>query len=734
MADLENTNDSARSADIGSKLATLGQVKNVLDYSKKEITELKSDLTELGYATKTFEMKANQSHSSTKDRIRFSAMANELYWLSVNVSNGEEKKVQVYEIEADGTSTQNGTIKTNEEYPIYANKNFVEIGLFLGSSSSDIVVSVVLNKKDSIFKETNRINNESGYNNIIATNALLNIKEPFRVSGWVKGYIGGNNIHSVDNNRISTIDLHDFIVGKKIKNVIGSELQYQFLWYDNAGNFQYESGQKNNTVENVTTVPYPYARIIILKTGVNISDGQKLGFIYDDDIWGELKNTNLDIAKVKNDIVIGQKQVGYETHSIELKAGSTHSSTKDRFHVNIPNGNVFYVRSETNNGDSFTTQIHMIDKNGNDISSGNIVIGAEKKITAPFDIEQIGVFTSSPTTDCILTTRIVMVDSPLKINVWNSGDLTYNINTGSKVKEYTDLVNDSSATEQFIFFTDPHLYQMEDENNLRTHEFITTLQKYYNSTPTDFVLCGGDWLGSNDTKEIAQYKLGYIDGFMRTIFKRYYPILGNHDTNYQGYDEAGKKYDEGGHPQFSNNKIANLLFRNYKKPYYSFDGNHTKFYVLDTQIDWTHTTMSEYLWGQIDWLADSLLSDDKEHSAICMHIWWWGSPSSGLPIFSQNVSSIINAYNGKTEITLNGKSYNFSNTQGRIEFVISGHSHSDLSDKIGNVPVILTTHFREGNTPTFDMIYVDYQNSTFSCIRVGAGNNRKFSLSTGDVI
>lgn len=43
MADLENTNDSVRSADTGSKLATLGQVKNVLDYSKNKITELKGD-------------------------------------------------------------------------------------------------------------------------------------------------------------------------------------------------------------------------------------------------------------------------------------------------------------------------------------------------------------------------------------------------------------------------------------------------------------------------------------------------------------------------------------------------------------------------------------------------------------------------------------------------------------------------------------------------------------------
>lgn len=47
MADLENTNDSARSADTGSKLATLGQVKNVLDYSKNKITELKGDLVNM---------------------------------------------------------------------------------------------------------------------------------------------------------------------------------------------------------------------------------------------------------------------------------------------------------------------------------------------------------------------------------------------------------------------------------------------------------------------------------------------------------------------------------------------------------------------------------------------------------------------------------------------------------------------------------------------------------------
>ena len=54
MEHLETSN-AARSAGTGSKLATLGQVKNVLDYSKDKITELKGDLGDIelqnGYPT-----------------------------------------------------------------------------------------------------------------------------------------------------------------------------------------------------------------------------------------------------------------------------------------------------------------------------------------------------------------------------------------------------------------------------------------------------------------------------------------------------------------------------------------------------------------------------------------------------------------------------------------------------------------------------------------------------------
>ena len=76
-----------------------------------------------------------------------------------------------------------------------------------------------------------------------------------------------------------------------------------------------------------------------------------------------------------------------------------------------------------------------------------------------------------------------------------------------------------------------------------------------NKTPTDFVLCGGDWLQNSDTQDEACYKLGVIDASMRKKFgNKYYPIIGNHDTNYQGVDDNGKENNG----RLSQNTLKNL--------------------------------------------------------------------------------------------------------------------------------------------------------------------------------
>lgn len=62
MADLENTNGSARSTDTGSKLVTLGQVKNAYDNNKRAISALKGDLDEISYKNCTSDNRFDNSN------------------------------------------------------------------------------------------------------------------------------------------------------------------------------------------------------------------------------------------------------------------------------------------------------------------------------------------------------------------------------------------------------------------------------------------------------------------------------------------------------------------------------------------------------------------------------------------------------------------------------------------------------------------------------------------------
>ena len=59
---------------------------------------------------------------------------------------------------------------------------------------------------------------------------------------------------------------------------------------------------------------------------------------------------------------------------------------------------------------------------------------------------------------------------------------------------------------------------------------------------------------------------------------------------------------------------------------------------------------------------------------------------------------------------------------GRIEFVMSGHTHADWSTVIDDCPVFSTTLFR-GSEPTYDLMYADYDERKLYCVRVGCGGS-----------
>ena len=315
--------------------------------------------------------------------------------------------------------------------------------------------------------------------------------------------------------------------------------------------------------------------------------------------------------------------------------------------------------------------------------------------------------------------------------LFNSSNVFYDIDIEQKATEFTNLIGANTDTESFLFFTDPHTYSRYWNNtaNIRKNaEYLqTVIQKYYNSTPTSFVLCGGDWLTDSDTQSQAKYKLGLIEASMEAMVNPYYPMFGNHDSNYQGVDGNGTA-NAG---KFDNGVVENIFFRKWGKNYYNFKGANTTFYILDSQLDGAYS-MNSYLWQQVDWFGKALEVENSEHIAVGIHIWMDGGT---LGTLAAVIRDIIIGYNNRDVMQLNNITYDFTEATGRIEFVIAGHTHADSYETIDNsVPVIITKNAWANSVACFDLVFVDYTARTVNCVRVGTGDNRQFSLDTGEPI
>ena len=299
---------------------------------------------------------------------------------------------------------------------------------------------------------------------------------------------------------------------------------------------------------------------------------------------------------------------------------------------------------------------------------------------------------------------------------------------GEKAMEFSYLMHGTDKVESFIFFADPHFLNSIN-NESQMHEYLDTLKLYHDVTPTSFVIGGGDWYGNSDTYETACFKLGYIDGWMRRLFgDRHYPAVGNHDTNQQGKDETGGTWTG----ILSKETVRNLWFREQGNTYYAFDGANTKFYVLDT---WKEGTDAAYYWEQIAWLGGKLKQDDPENAALILHIGYSVSGDSyAINSLATNALALCEAFNNATSITLNGTTYAFTGCAGKVRFALSGHIHADYATIVNGIPLIATTHMRDGNTPTFDLCLADYNANKLHLVRVGTGESRQFTMGPDGAI
>ena len=289
------------------------------------------------------------------------------------------------------------------------------------------------------------------------------------------------------------------------------------------------------------------------------------------------------------------------------------------------------------------------------------------------------------------------------------------------VKRYCALFNDTGEIESFCFFTDPHLVGADNAFDAvaktKYHHYLGTLRKYYNSCPSDFLVCGGDWLINNDTNEVACYKLGFIDATMRKLFDNFYPVIGNHDYNYLGNNND---------IDLTEPTLRNILMRGHEHTYYEFKGKNTRCFVLDCETDHS-PEMNDFKWGQIEWIGNRLMENTDEHIIVFQHIYKQGEPEI-IPPFADDVLLLLSAFNSRRDIWLNDIHYDFATAKGRVACVIAGHQHKDAIYNDYDVPVFVTTTFNLSE-PTFDMILIDYNNNKLHSVRVGIGEDREMNLA-----
>ena len=341
---------------------------------------------------------------------------------------------------------------------------------------------------------------------------------------------------------------------------------------------------------------------------------------------------------------------------------------------------------------------------------------------------EFGLFVDKYARDLMLDNYDMIVETNetanrLATETFNSPPIVSDYEWETKCREYAGLFNGKNNIESFMYFADPHLVQNTGWEK-QCIEYINILNKIYNSTPTSYIVCGGDWLGNSDTQEYACFKLGYIDGFMKSMFDKYYHVVGNHDTNYQGKLTEDSENWTG---TIDNNTIKNLWFRDTGSAFYRFEGVKTTNYVLDTQLDSNNATMNDYKWSQLHWLATDLIENGSLNIAIYMHIVFIDDEHN-LSAMATHLGELIEAYNNRNNYSLNGSDYDFSKCTGHIDYVLSGHIHRDYSAMLGGVPCITTVDTRNGGTPSFDLCLADYDDRKLYMVRVGTGENRIFNF------
>lgn len=305
----------------------------------------------------------------------------------------------------------------------------------------------------------------------------------------------------------------------------------------------------------------------------------------------------------------------------------------------------------------------------------------------------------------------------------------------TKIPTIIENANTAGKTgETFIFITDIHW----ETNYKNSPALIDYILKHTNIS---LLIGGGDLV--NEGQKAAMYAnlIDCVKHFQFPLANNFFPSArGNHDDNSNWASQADREtyaFDYNTVYALMYNQIAPLMGVKFLTDtehsfYFDREASRTRFIVLDTARNSTFAAFDE--------LAQILNDTPDRYSIIIVEHFIYGNGYI-RPTFTQ-VMNVVAAYNARTTVTVTN-TYDFTNAGGKIQLILGGHTHSDMSWAIGadgnvsGVPIIITDtdSYRnhsgtEGtvNSQCFDVVSVDYVGKTVKCTRIGRGEDRTFAL------
>lgn len=724
------------------KGATLEQLRRVQEFEDSKIDEIKGDLSNVTkvlkiYGEKSFSVEAGKTHSSKNDQILCNIKSGEEIVVLIDFTSIDSISIILYK--ADGTKHKSETYSTVGYKKIAVDEDIVSVGVYADNDTNDIAnITFSVFGKNSIFENVD--------------NAFNLSKIEVYLSGGTKISVNGEGISfGGDLNIVESDEKYSF----SVENIVSLAVDYGFTATDDGKGF----------VGNNAWFLYFNTETKTLEFYDNFKNSKFLYPIY----WyryGNIGGKLSDFNRISNLKSI----IGIDNNTDEIEAELKTLQTKSNVCVYLHDYGVFeydenkltfYSKitirptSNASNLDSaeFTPE-HILDEAeafGFTVDRNNKSFTGSDRFGFYFDIStnEIG-FTSSWITDAnkvILffynygTVLGKLVDyyntQKSKENTLKIADLETKLTNGvpsyfvNHLNEKIEVIRQNMMEvgrhgETCIFITDIHWDTSERNSPYLIREIL-------NQVSINTLLCGGDLINEGTYDEMRKDMGECVRSY--NYPNTFFPVaFGNHDSNKNNENPESEYFDEDAEYALMQKQAENYItyWSNGWNFYFDVKSTKTRYIVVDTNENGSfnqYSDLYEVLNG----------TDDDYHIVICGH---WFFNNNAKSAFTNNLETIIDAYNSKSTITVANTSMNFSNAKAEICFVIGGHVHNDITWNTPNgIPFILSdcdNGRRTRNTEypyvkgtitehAFDVVTIDYTNRTIKSVRVGRGIDREWS-------